>query len=76
MNWWLWRQNWREGRRGTGRHVSLIPLVTQILVGLARVVEPEGSPHWLPGWFYLLVAFAGVSWLLLARELLTGRSSR
>jgi hypothetical protein len=55
-NYWAVYVSGRNRRLGIDKHMSTIPVVTQILAVLGGMASgPAGQP-WIPGWAFLLMA--------------------
>ena len=57
-NFWAIYASARNRRLGINKHVSTVPIVTQILVVLAAMASRHTEQPWVPGWVFWLIAVA------------------
>lgn len=57
-NFWAIYASGRNRRLGIDKHVSTVPVATQILVILAAMASRRTEQPWVPGWAFWLIAVA------------------
>lgn len=69
-NWWLTMKSRRNVRKDIARHHSMVPLVAQILVLMAAIVERR-SGAMIPALLFWTIALSDLSfWVLLSTPVL------
>jgi hypothetical protein len=65
-NWACAYLSLRNSRLGIDKHYSMVPIVPQLLVGIAWLLYDPKVTSWLPGLVFLFIAIADLSlWSLL-----------